>query len=242
MAKLNHIELPNGETVPILYEDRSVLAIDKPRGWMLAPDFWNKTGRNLQTALAAGIAAREFWARSRNLRFLRFIHRLDAETTGVVLLAKSKGAVSAYSQLFESRQMEKRYLAIVKGVPQRTEWTCRLRLSSEPDNLGRIRVDTTNGKETETRFRLLKLGARASLVEALPVTGRTHQIRVHLAETGHSVIGDQLYGNEKGKGRLGLRAVSLCYVDPFTKYQVNIQAPAKHFLREFGFAVNDLPE
>ena len=66
MAKPNHIELPTCERIAILFEDRSVLAIDKPRGWMLAPDAWTRTARNLQAALAAGIAAREFWAKSRN--------------------------------------------------------------------------------------------------------------------------------------------------------------------------------
>src|SRR5438552_1600425 len=150
--------------MPILYEDRSVLAIDKPRGWILAPDFWSKTARNLQVALAAGIAAREFWAQSRNLRFLRFVHRLDAETTGVVLLAKSKGALGAYGRLFESRQMEKRYLAVVKGAPEREEWICRLRLSGDTDEHGRIVVDDEEGKEAETRFHVLKVGTGTSLI------------------------------------------------------------------------------
>src|SRR5262252_8962645 len=111
MAKPNFIELPTGETIPILYEDRSVLAIDKPAGWMLVPFSWQKTSRNLQAALTSSIAARDFWARSRNLKFLRFVHRLDAETTGILLLAKSHGAVEAFGNLFESRKMEKSYLA-----------------------------------------------------------------------------------------------------------------------------------
>src|SRR5438477_532805 len=105
------IILATGERIPILYEDRSVLAIDKPSGWMLAPDSWRETGRNLHAALMAGIGAGDFWARSRNLKFLRFVHRLDAETSGVVLLARSAGAVRAYGKLFEGRQMEKIYLA-----------------------------------------------------------------------------------------------------------------------------------
>src|SRR5215831_2735876 len=106
MAKPNFIELPTGETIPILYEDRSVLAIDKPRGWMLVPFSWQKTNRNLQAALTSSIAAGDFWARSRNLRYLRFVHRLDADTSGILLLAKSPGALRTYSELFESRRME----------------------------------------------------------------------------------------------------------------------------------------
>src|SRR5438046_2988088 len=117
MAKPDRIELPEGTVIPILYEDRSVLAIDKPAGWLLAPDSWNKTGRNLQLALRSSIEAGDFWAHARNLKFLRFVHRLDAETSGVLLLVKSPGAVPAYSALFESRAVKKIYLAVVEGIP-----------------------------------------------------------------------------------------------------------------------------
>src|SRR5213592_3384725 len=117
MAKPDCITL-HPVQIEILYEDRSVLAIDKPRDWMLVPFSWQKTNRNLQAALTSSIAARDFWARSRNLRFLRFIHRLDAETTGVLLFGKSPGAVASYGRLFESRRMEKVYLAVVQGTPR----------------------------------------------------------------------------------------------------------------------------
>ena len=112
MAKSDAIELPTGERIPILYEDRSVLAIDKPRGWMLVPFSWQKTDRNLQAAIASSIAARDFWARSRNLKYLRSIHRLDADTSGVLLFARSPGATRTYGELFESRKMEKVYLEL----------------------------------------------------------------------------------------------------------------------------------
>ena len=117
MAKPNQIELPTGERIPILYEDRSVLAIDKPAGWMLVPFSWQKTSRNLQAALTSSIGAGDFWARSRGLKYLRFVHRLDADTSGVLLLAKSPGAVNSLGALFEGRRMEKVYLAVVRGAP-----------------------------------------------------------------------------------------------------------------------------
>src|ERR1044071_6733137 len=138
MAKSNVIELPGVEPIPILYEDRSVLAIDKPRGWMLVPFSWQKTNRNLQAAITSSIAAGDFWARSRNLKFLRFVHRLDADTTGVLLFAKSPGAVRTYGDLFESRKMEKIYLAAVRGVPKQTQWTCRLKLGRDAADGGQI--------------------------------------------------------------------------------------------------------
>lgn len=234
MAKPEYIELATGEKIPILYEDRSVLAIDKPRGWMLVPASWQRTSRNLQMALTSSIAARDFWARSRNLRFLRFVHRLDAETTGILLFGKSPGAVDTFGDLFESRKMEKTYLAIVQGEPKQTEWTCRAKIGPDPSQRGRMRTDARGGKEAETAFRVMQVLGSSTLIEARPFTGRTHQIRVHLAEAGLPIIGDELYGSKLRKD-LGLRAVELAYNDPFTRRRVCICAQIEEFCRNYGF-------
>jgi RluA family pseudouridine synthase len=241
VARTNFIELPDVEPIPILYEDRSALAIDKPRGWMLVPVSWQKTLHNLQAAINSSIAARDFWARSRALKYLRYVHRLDAETSGVLLFAKSAGALDAYSALFESRQMEKRYLAVVHGVPQQTEWTCKLKLAPDAKHIGKMKTDPL-GKEAETTFRVLKSksGNKATLVEARPLTGRTHQIRVHLAMSGHPIIGDILYGKRNDKAEVALRAVFLRYSDPFTRRRVEINAPVEGFCREYGFDTDAL--
>src|SRR5690349_7716228 len=157
---------------------------------MLVPFSWQRTGRNLQAALTSSIAAGDFWARSRNLRFLRFVHRLDAETTGILLLAKSQGAVESYGALFESRKMEKVYLAVVSGRPKSDKWTCRLKIGPDQKIRGRMRIDERIGKEAETRFQVLEGREGNALVEARPLTGRTHQIRVHLAASGCPVLED----------------------------------------------------
>lgn len=242
MPKTTCIELPGVEPIPILYEDRGVLAIDKPRGWMLVPFSWQKTDRNLQAALVSSIAAGDFWARSRGLKFIRCAHRLDADTTGILLFAKSMGGLDAYGNLFESRRMEKTYLAIVHGSPKEMDWTCRLKLAQDPNQIGRMRIDSRVGKESETRFRVLQTRGSFTLVEAYPLTGRTHQIRVHLAESGLPVVGDEWYGQPRAKGSpgLGLRAVRLAYADPFTRRRVDIRAPCDQFVREFGFDISKL--
>jgi 23S rRNA-/tRNA-specific pseudouridylate synthase len=296
--KPNFIELPGCEPIPILYEDRTVIAVDKPRGWMLAPVAWQNTSRNLQAAIESSIAAHDFWAQSRGLKFLRHVHRLDADTSGVLLLAKSPGAVKRFFDLFESRKMEKTYLAVVVGEPKKNEWTCELKLAPDKKRFRKMKVDERFGKEAETHFRVLQslsgygvtsstpsdfgvrrhVGAlksgdtsphstrglrlrgdraataaqargrsphqsrvfetrgRFSLIEARPVTGRTHQIRVHLAEAGLPVVGDELYGKGRGDAPLGLRAVRLTYIDPFMKRRVDIHAPTEKFLKEFGFS------
>lgn len=237
MTKPNCITLPGSEPIPILYEDRSVLAVDKPRGWMLVPYSWQKTNWNLQAALVSSISAGDFWARSRGLKFLKFVHRLDAETTGILLFAKSQGAVESYSELFESRRMEKTYLAVVAGTPKESAWTCRLKLGPAPGQIGRMKVDERGGKEAETHFRVLQRRERLTLIEARPLTGRTHQIRIHLAESGCPCVGDDVYGRGREKLRLGLRAVQLAYHDPFLRRRVEIRAPLETFCREHGFDI-----
>ncbi|MBI3875064.1 MAG: RluA family pseudouridine synthase [Verrucomicrobia bacterium] len=241
MAKPNFIELGDGTRIPILFEDRSVIAIDKPAGWILAPDAPDNARLNLQRAIESSINAGDFWARSRGLKFLRFVHRLDAETTGVLLCAKSLGAVRTISELFEARTVKKRYLVVVRGVPRQTEWTCLLKLGPVPDRPGYVRVDPREGKEAETHFRVLQAARGIALVEARPVTGRTHQIRVHLLAAGHPVLGDSLYGPEareyytRERPSLGLRAIEMTYRDPFQRKEILIRAPIEQFLKQFGF-------
>jgi RluA family pseudouridine synthase len=235
MAKPNFIELPGCEPIPILFEDRSVLAIDKPRGWMLVPYSWQKTLWNLQAAINSSIAAGDFWARSRGLKFLRHIHRLDADTSGILLFAKSLGAVETFSDLFESRKMEKTYLAIVSGAPKQNEWTCELKLAPDKQRFHKMKVDSHHGKDSKTHFKLLETRGKFSLIECKPITGRTHQIRVHLAESSLPIVSDELYGRLEKKFQLGLRAVQLAFVNPFTKRRVEIKAPTDWFLKEYGF-------
>ena len=232
MAKPNFIELTRDVRIPILYEDRSILAIDKPEGWMLVPVSWQRTSWNLQAALMSSIAAGHFWARSRNIKFFKYIHRLDAETSGVMLFGKSSGAVNTFGDLFETRQMEKVYLAVTDKPPPEPEWSCRLSLAPDSRQIGRIMVHPT-GKPAETVFRLIGKNAGRFLIEARPYTGRTHQIRVHLAKSGCPIVGDELYGQDAD--HMALRAVGLAYRDPFTRKPVAIRASTDAFLHQYGF-------
>ncbi len=213
-----------------------MLAIDKPIGWMLVPYNWDRTGRNLQLAISSSILGGEFWARSRNLKFLKYVHRLDADTSGVLLFAKSPGALQTYGELFESRRMSKRYLAVVRGAPKQEEWVCNAKLGPDPGDHGRHRVDP-RGKDAETHFKVLKQENGLALIEARPVTGRTHQIRIHLAHGGLPIVGDTMYGSAQDRSRrtalMGLRAVGLEYIDPFLRRKTRIEAPEKEFVAQF---------
>lgn len=235
VAQPKIIEFPDGTDIPILYEDRSVLVLDKPAGWLVAPDDWVNTRRNLVLALRSSLENGDWWAKSRNLRFLRIVHRLDAETSGILLAVKSQGAVAAYSQLFEGRALHKTYLAVVSGTVPGESWVRKDPIGPDAAAKGRFSVQSTEGKEAETAFRVLARQERYTLVEAKPVTGRTHQIRLHLKSSGCPVLGDDLYGQPDARG-MALRAVGLEYVDPFQQRPVRIRASADDFCRRYGFA------
>jgi len=217
MTKPSHIDLGHGVCAQILYEDRTVLALDKPAGWLLAPGDWDRTGRHLQNTLEAGIRDGSFWARSRQLRYLRFVHRLDADTSGVLLLVKSPGALPIYSRLFATHRVQKEYLAVVEGVPAKPQWTSTFPLAPDPGLPGRMHVNTRDGKPAETHFERLETVGNFSLVRVKPLTGRTHQIRVHLQSIGCPIVGDTIYGPKgwqkpAGLIRLFLHAYKLEFV------------------------------
>ncbi len=214
------------------------MAVDKPPGWILGPDDWQHTRRNLSLQLQDDVREGAFWARSRNLKFVRFIHRLDGPTSGVMLWAKSQGALEQYSRLFATRGVNKVYLAVTDGIPPEKTWRRRDAIGPEPGSPGRYMVDPEAGKEAETNFELLDVSGRQALVLAEPYSGRTHQIRLHLLASGCPVAGDELYG-KRDDGGLGLRAIRLEFRDPFTRRPICIDAPVKDFCWNYGFRVPD---
>jgi hypothetical protein len=162
---------------------------------------------------------------------------------------KSPGAVRSYGELFESREMEKMYLAIIDGAPAKNEWACRASIGEESCSPKRMKVDERRGKPAETHFKVLAVANGRALIEAQPVTGRTHQIRVHLAQSGNPVVGDVLYGKRRAEDSapypartdypLALRSILLAYRDPFTGRRVQIKAPVDEFLKTYNFSANE---
>lgn len=238
MARIPEIILGDETRIPILHEDPAVLAIDKPAGWMLAPSHWDRTGRNLQRALESSIQGGAFWARVRRLRYLRFIHRLDTDTSGVLLLARSSGVLRAISRLFEQRQVSKVYLAVVEGRPRQCAWSCDQPIGRQAGQRDLMQTHGEEAREAFTTFALVDADKGRAVLLARPLTGRTHQIRVHLAAHGLPVAGDALYNPGCAKTvrpTLGLRALRLDYRCPFRRKVVSVRADCDRFLRGFGF-------
>jgi RluA family pseudouridine synthase len=183
--------------LPVLFEDEHLLAIDKPSRLLTSPDRYDAARPNLMKLLHGGIEANKPWARQRGLTYLMNAHRLDFETSGIILLAKNKPALVALANLFGSEKPQKVYLALVHGNPVKEAFEVNAKLAPHPVKVGLIRVDEKTGKHAQTFFQLLEKFNGCSLVQCRPVTGRTHQIRVHLRQAGLPIVGDELYGGSQ---------------------------------------------
>ncbi len=217
--------------LPVLHEDEWLLAIDKPAGIAVHGG----------SGVAHGVIE-SLRAMRREARFLELVHRLDRETSGVLLLAKKRSALVALHEMMRGREMDKRYLVGVAGRLRNATQRVRLALAKRTTAEGRRHVSVAEGgQEAETVLRRLARGPEASLVEARLVTGRTHQIRVHLAHLGHPVLGDAQYGDfernkrlrKQGLKRMFLHAASLAFTHPATGQPLRIEAPLPPELARF---------
>ena len=184
--------------IPILFEDENLLALDKPAGLLISPDRYDPNRPNLMKLLHAGIENAKPWARERNLNYLSNAHRLDFETSGVILLAKNKNILIALANLFGTEKPVKKYLAVVQGEISDEKFEVDAKLAPHPVKIGLMRVDPKNGKRSKTKFEVLENFPRFgyALLKCEPLTGRTHQIRVHAAHAGLKIVGDTLYSGK----------------------------------------------
>ncbi len=180
--------------IPVLHEDAQLLALDKPAGLLTSPDRYDPDRPNLMKLLHAGIERGAPWAKSRGLDYLMNAHRLDFETSGVILLARSKPVLVALANLFGTDKPKKAYIAVVQGAPAEDAFEVDAKIAPHPVKVGLMRVDPKHGKKALTRFETLERFRNHTLLKCFPVTGRTHQIRVHLRRVGLPIAGDQLYG------------------------------------------------
>lgn len=207
----------------ILFEDAWLLALDKPAGLIVHGD---GTGAETLLDLARAMLA----GRGEDASGLQPLQRLDRDTTGIVLLSKRKEAQPRFDALIAERRIEKRYLAIVSGRFPQSPQTYRGPIGRDRHDSRRMRVSRT-GKPALTRARLAAFapadiaGPARSLLDVDLLTGRKHQIRVHLSHAGLPILGDALYGGAHAPGGLMLHAAEERFAHPFTGEPVCIRAP-----------------
>ena len=252
--------------IPVLFEDEHLLALDKPSRLLTSPDRYDPARPNLMKLLHHDIARVAPWTQLRQLTYLANAHRLDFETSGVILLAKDKPTLVALADAFGTEQPEKTYVALVHGAPKERIFKVGAKLAPHPVKTGLMRVDEKNGKTALTHFEVLERFSSYTLLKCQPRTGRTHQIRVHLQNIGLPIVGDAIYGGQhlllsklktgfylkRGKverpllSRVALHAEQLKLTHPATGEVITMTAPwpkdltvAVKYLRRYAGGVSD---
>ncbi len=208
----------------ILYEDKDLIVLNKPSGMAV------HGGSGLQFGVIEALRALR-----PDAKHLELVHRLDRDTSGCLLIAKKRSVLTHLHEQLRNKTVEKKYWALVAG-----DWDNKVRKVTEPLRKNTlqsgervVKVDAVEGKPSETRFRILQRYQEGTLVEAFPVTGRTHQIRVHTACKGHPIACDDKYGDNQfsqqmqqiGLNRLFLHAFSLSFIHPISETTMRFEAP-----------------
>lgn len=197
----------------ILHVDAALVAIDKPAGLPAVP------GRPTELHDCAASRVKALYPDA------LVVHRLDMATSGLMLLARGAQAQRTLSQAFAQRQVQKTYEAWVAGNPAADAGTIDLPLAADWPNRPRQQVDKARGKPALTHWRVLERKHGATRLALHPVTGRSHQLRVHLAAIGHPILGDALYAPEHPAARLLLHALALTLPHPVSGAPLHLHAP-----------------
>lgn len=219
---------PSEKAISILYEDADVIVVNKPSGLSVHP----AGSRDFDT-LANRLA---FYLRSKGEdSVIRIFGRLDKDTSGVVLAAKNRAAATRLERQRKTGQLSKSYLAIAEGTPVPAKGTVNVPLGANPKKRKQMCV-TPEGKQALTHYETLETRNGLSLLSLRLETGRTHQIRVHMASVGCPLLGDPLYGNgEKTPEmkRTALHAQRVCFLQPFTGEALQVEAPIPKDMKFF---------
>jgi tRNA pseudouridine32 synthase/23S rRNA pseudouridine746 synthase len=208
-----HYVPPADNGLELIYSDESLLVANKPAGLLSVPG----RGADKQDCLSARI--------QRDFPDALVVHRLDMATSGLMIFARGLQMQRRLSELFRDRFVTKRYVAVVAGTVQAETGEVNLPIAADWPNRPLRRIDAKTGKPSLTRYRVLAQHADTTRVELTPVTGRTHQLRVHMAAIGHPILGDALYGDPASAPRLLLHALSLNLPHPSGNSPLNFECP-----------------
>ena len=222
--------VPENIPLDIYYEDDDLIVVNKPSGMVVHPAPGNYTG-TLVNALMY---------HTNNLSTVNtsirpgIVHRIDADTSGLLLVAKNDKAHLKMSEQIKDRKVNKKYIALVRGIIKENEATINMPIARNKKDRKKMAVDK-DGKEAITHFKVLRRYDKYTLLEVKIDTGRTHQIRVHMAEIGHPVIGDEVYSNGKNefnvKGQM-LHAKSLDFEHPITGKKMHLEAELPDYFKK----------
>ena len=217
--------------VPVIYEDKDIIVVNKPKGMVVHPANGNPDGTLVNAILA--ICKQSLSGIGGQIR-PGIVHRLDKDTSGLLIIAKNDLAHMNMSKQIQDRKVVKKYVALVRGVVKEDEATIDMPIARSKTDRKKMAVDK-NGKNAVTHFKVLKRYNKYTLLDIKIDTGRTHQIRVHMAQIGHPVVGDMVYSN--GKNEFGiegqmLHAKSLDFTHPVTGEKMHLEAPLPEYFKQ----------
>lgn len=214
----------DGPDVPVRFQDEHLAVVAKPAGIATHPTASKRTGTLVNRLLAMGLPLADVGDPLRP----GIVHRLDAGTSGLLIVAKDRAAFEGLGPMMRDHEVDRRYLALVRGAVEHDRFIVEAPLQR---HRAKIVVRTATGREAETSFEVLERFERATLLEAAPRTGRTHQIRVHLSSVGHPILGDGRYGGggddakALGLTRPFLHAWRLTFTEPVSGERVDVEEP-----------------
>jgi 23S rRNA pseudouridine1911/1915/1917 synthase len=204
----------------IAYEDEHLLIVDKPAGVVVHPARGHRTGTLAQALAGRAAGGEDPWRAG-------IVHRLDRDTSGLLVIAKRDDVHRALKALMSSRELRREYLALVIGCPPARTGTIDAPIGRDRRDRVLMSIDTDEPREARTHFEIERPLPRSTLLRVILDTGRTHQIRVHLAAIGHPVCGDPQYGaaGDYGLERQFLHAARLAFAHPVTGAAVDVSSP-----------------
>ncbi len=217
--------------IEVIYEDKDIIVVNKPKGLVVHPANGNPDGTLVNAIMA--ICKNSLSGIGGEIR-PGIVHRLDKDTSGLLIIAKNDKAHINMSEQIKNRQVKKTYIALVRGVINENEATINMPIGRSMSDRKKMAV-TKNGKEAITHFKVLKRYDKYTLLEVKIETGRTHQIRVHLAQIGYPIIGDITYSNGKNEWGIEgqcLHAKSLEFKHPITQKQLFLEADLPKYFKD----------
>ncbi|MEL0630024.1 RluA family pseudouridine synthase [Psychromonas aquatilis] len=208
---------PMSPYLDIIYQDQDIVVLNKPSGLLSVPgrDPWHKDSLALRVLRVWPTAC--------------VVHRLDMATSGIIILALRKSAQSHMGRQFQQKVIDKTYFARVEGIIEQDQGLIDLPIRCDWENRPRQIVDFEQGKSSQTEWEVIKREKQTTIVKLTPLTGRTHQLRVHMQQLGHPIVGDEFYATAQGiklsPTRLALHAANITLTHPSSEQRITFECP-----------------